>query len=110
MGLGHLSAVQLKHVQGTQRGYYAGFDGEGKAAVIKHDGFKVTRLATVPFDWSLDREYELVFEITGEQMKLQIDGQDVISARDGDFAYGMTGYALYASGRAELGDMMVEEI
>ncbi len=106
-GISHLVSL---HVQGTRRGYYAGFDGEGKAAIIKHDGFQVIRLATAPFDWALDRDYELTFEITGGQMKLQIDGQDIISARDNEFAWGMAGYALYASGRAELGDMTVEEL
>ena len=105
-GASHLVSLR---VQGTRRGYYAGFDGESRVSILKHAGAETVRLASAPFEWKLDTEYEMTFEACGDTLTLAIDGQPVLTARDGDYAWGMTGYALYDRGRAELGDLTVEE-
>ena len=106
-GESHLVSLR---VQGTRRGYYAGFDGEGQAAIIKHDGEQVIRLAQTAFPWKTDNDYQIAFEAVGDLLTLTVDSKVLLSAQDSDFSHGMTGYALYSSGRAELGDLMVEEI
>ena len=97
-------------MQGTRRGYYAGFDGDGKAAILKHAGAEVIRLATADYPWTLDQAYDLTLEARGDRLTLLVDGKAVAEASDGDYAWGMVGYALYGSGRAELGDLTVEEM
>lgn len=106
-GGSHLVSLR---VQGTRRGYYAGFDGEGKAAILKHAGARVERLATVDFDWQLDREYQLTLKAVGDELTLYVDGAKTVSARDGEYKWGMAGYALYDSGRAQLGNLTIKEI
>ena len=106
-GTSHLVSAR---VQGTRRGYYAGFDGEGKAAILKHAGGEVIRLARADFPWKLDQPWEITLEARGSCLTLMINGRQVVQAEDDDYAWGMAGYALYDSGRAELGDLTVEEI
>ncbi len=105
-GVSHLLGVR---VQGTRRGYYLGFDGENRVSVLRHDGFTLDRLASADFEWSMDQTY--VFEVlaVGTQLTLSINGQRLLNAEDDRFAWGMAAYALYGAGRAEFGDLTVEE-
>lgn len=106
-GASHLVSLR---VQGTRRGYYAGFDGNGKVAILKNDGGEVTRLVQGLFSWQFEHDYQITFRAMGDELSLDLDGKSVLSTKDSSLEYGMTGYALYDSGRAELGDLIVEEL
>ena len=106
-GMSHLISLR---VQGTRRGYYAGFDGEGKAAIIKHEAGRVERLARVDCPWQFDENYELTFTACGNELALTINDKAVLTAKDDAFGWGMAGYAMYDSGRAELSDLTVKEL
>lgn len=106
-GTSHLLSLR---VQGTRRGYYAGFDGQGRAAILRRFGGRLERLVSADFAWELDREYEFCFTACGEELTLCIDGREVVCARDGALRHGMAGYALCGDGRAEFGDMTIKEL
>lgn len=106
-GTSHLVSAR---VQGTRRGYYAGFDGENKAAILKHEAGRVERLATVDCPWRFDEDYELTFTARGDELTLAVGGRQLLTAKDDAFGWGMAGYAMYGSGRAELNDITVKEL
>ena len=106
-GTSHLVSAR---VQGTRRGYYAGFDGENKAAILKHEAGRVERLATIDCPWRFDEDYELTFTVWGDELTLAVGGKQLLTAKDDAFGWGMAGYAMYGSGRAELNDITVKEL
>ena len=97
-------------MQGTRRGYYLGFDGEDRVSILCHDGFALTRLASAPYVWTLDREYEVTAEAVGSQLTLYVNGERILEVDDERLAWGMAAYALYAAGRAEFGDLHITEL
>ena len=105
-GESHLVSVR---VQGTRRGYYAGLGPAGQAVILKHAGDRLLTLAAVPFPWEMGREYAITVCALGQRLTLLIDGKELCSAEDGDYRWGMTGYALYATGRSEFGNLTVKE-
>ena len=106
-GPSHLVGVR---VQGTRRGYYLGLDGENRVSILRHDGFALDRIAGGTFRWEPDRPYQICAEVRGRTLKLSIDGQEVLEAEDGRFAWGMAAYAMYAAGRTEFGDLRITEL
>jgi ADP-ribosylglycohydrolase len=105
-GNSHLTGIR---VQGARRGYYGGFHGSGRVVILKHEGTELVELAAGDFDWTYEREYHIGFSAQTDVLSLSIDGQEVLSARDGDFAYGMASYALYKQGRCGFGDLKIRE-
>ena len=103
------SHLLLCRAQGTQRGYLAGLDGAGRAVILKND-FGLTELARCPFPWERDRTYRLELRCAGEEIALLIDGQQVLSARDGAFRYGMFGCGSRNMGRTSFGDFAFREL
>ncbi len=100
-------------VQGARRGLYAGLirrDGEALAALCRNSRGKLEILKTVPFPWEWGREYALTAAVRGETLSLSVDGKKLLRARvKGAFPYGMVSFALYAPGRAEIGDITIRE-
>jgi hypothetical protein len=105
-GDSHLVSVR---VQGAQRGYYGGFQGENKAAILKNDHGKIKTLCEADFSWEHGRNYTVSLEAKGDQLSLSVDGKPLLTARDNEYGYGMTGYAMYGMGRAAFGDLKVME-
>lgn len=105
-GAGHMLAVRA---QGAMRGYYAGLDEAGKAAIYKED-FGLVKLAETDFAWRCGQEYGLELTAIGDKLTLKIDGQTVLSACDGAFAYGMTGFVRLGMGRTMYGNLRVRDL
>ena len=106
-GPSHLLAVR---VQGTRRGYYAGLGANNTAVILKHAGYELTTLATVPFEWKNGQEYDARVIAFGHHIQLWISDELICEATDDDFSWGMVGYALYATGRTIFGDLIIKEI
>ena len=101
-------ALVALRAQGARRGYYAGLYGAGCAAImVMHEG-EMRLLAQMPLDWVLDREYTLHLRAQGDRLTLTVDGK-TLEATDGSLAYGMAGYAMFAMGRADFGDLTIRE-
>ncbi len=105
-GTGHMLALRA---QGAMRGYYAGLDEEGKAAIYKAD-FGLRKLAEAQLDWQCGGTYGLTFTAQGSRLSLAVDGKEIVTAEDESFAYGMTGYVRTAMGRARYGNLHVKDI
>ncbi len=106
-GDSHLVSLR---VQGARRGYYAGFDGAGRAAILRRIKGRMERLAAAPFAWETGHAYTLAFTAQGDTLSLSIDGTPVLSATDDTLRYGMAGFAMDRMGRATLGNMTIEEL
>lgn len=105
-GESHLVGVRI---QGAMRGCYGGLHGQGMAALLLNDRGALHVLAQTPFDWTLDRTYEVKVVAAGDGLALWIDGKRVLKARDDTLKYGMAGYAQYAMGRTWFGEMHIQE-
>src|SRR5690606_20827992 len=93
-GRSHLVSAR---VQGACRFYAAGFEG-GEAVIVKED-HGTTVLARAPFARELGRAYRLAVSVTGDRLSLAIDGQEVVSATDNAYRYGMAGLRMASHGR-----------
>lgn len=105
-GTSHLVAVRCG---GAMRGYFAGFDGEGKVAIIRND-FGVERLASADFAWERGRDHLLSLEAIGDRLALSVDGAKVLEVRDGAHRAGMIGCGSMEAARALYGPFEVEEL
>ena len=97
------SHLLLCRAQGTQRWYAAGLDTEGRAVILKND-FGVTALAQCEFPWEQEKTFQMELRCSGPELTLSIDGKPVLSARDGDFSFGMFGCGSCGTGRTSFGD------
>lgn len=94
-GVSHLVAVRA---QGAMRGYHVGFADEHEVALyINHFGYK--KLTSVNFDWQMNREYDFHVTVTGDQITLSIDGEEVLTYLDNTYAYGMYGFSTLGAAR-----------
>jgi ADP-ribosylglycohydrolase len=105
-GASHLVSVR---VQGAQRGYYGGFQGADKAAILKNDHGKRKTLCEADFPWEYDQNYTVSIQAKGDQLTLSVDGKPLLTAQDNEYGYGMAGYAMYGMGRASFGDLTIME-
>jgi hypothetical protein len=105
-GFSHLAGLRI---QGALRGYYAGFHGEGRAVILKHDK-TLTELASVSFPWRHEQHYDIGFSARGPRLSLEIDGRGLLECEDHRLRYGMAGYALYGMGRCGFGDLAIREL
>lgn len=85
------AACLLLRGQGTRRYYALGLTADGRAAIARWDGGTRTELASRPFAREPGRGYRLTAEARGNALILTVDGQPVLEAADGRFAYGMAG-------------------
>jgi hypothetical protein len=105
--LSGVSQLVTARVQGTGRFYAAGFEGD-EVVILKED-FGSTVLARAPFQAETGRSYVFDFRVIGNRLSFAVDGQELISAADGDYAYGMAGVRLASAGRLSLGRFEIIE-
>ena len=105
-GDSHLLAARAG---GAMRGYFAGFDGPGKVAILKND-FGFSRLAAADFAWEPGYEYRMSVVATGDRITLSVDGERVLEASDGTHASGMVGCGSTGAARTLYGGFEVEEL
>ena len=110
-GESHLLGVR---VQGAQRGVYAGLgmqDGKPCAVMGRTVDGRMHVLSSRPFPWQMGREYTVMVTAVADEISLAINGEEFLRERlENPPAYGMVSYALYAMGRAALGDLTIREI
>jgi ADP-ribosylglycohydrolase len=105
-GASHLLAARCR---GAATGYFAGFDGEGRAAILKHD-LEFSVLASAPFDWKAGVDYLLCLEAVGDRLSLRVDGKKIVEARDLAYRRGMAGCGAASAARALYGPFEIEEL
>ena len=103
------SHLLVARAAGAMRGYAGGFDGNGRASIIRHD-FGVSRLASTALMWEKGRDYRLSLSAIGERIVLSVDGREVLDARDSTHSAGMVGCAVESAARALYGPFEVEEL
>ncbi|WJH34398.1 ADP-ribosylglycohydrolase family protein [Paenibacillus sp. CC-CFT747] len=105
-GYSHMLAVRA---QGAMRGYHAGLDGEnGVSLYVNDSGFH--KLASCPYEWTFDRDYELKLTAAGSVITLHIDGEEVLRTEDSRFGYGMYGVSTLGAARTFFKTLKVEEL
>ena len=103
-GRSHLISAR---VQGTSRFYAGGF--EGDEVVLLREDHGTTVLARAPFAAETGRRYALEIEVRGELLVLRVDGQQVLTATDGTFGYGMAGLRMASGGRMQVHRLEIED-
>ncbi|QQR38292.1 ADP-ribosylglycohydrolase family protein [Devosia rhizoryzae] len=101
------SQLVTARVQGTGRFYAAGFEGD-EVVILKED-FGSTVLARAPFKPEIGRSYEFALTAKGDKLSFAVDGQELLTATDGDYEYGMAGIRLGAIGRLSMGRFEIIE-
>ena len=99
------SSLLLVRAQGAMRFYAAGFEKDG--LIIYKNNFGFEKLAEKKFDWKLEKEYRVSLRAAGEEIVLSVDDEDVLTASDGDFSYGMFGCGCRSMGRVYFGAFTV---
>ncbi|MGH4123634.1 MAG: hypothetical protein ACREV6_11975 [Clostridium sp.] len=105
-GLSHNIAFR---VQGAERGYHAGFNGENKVALIINE-FGFIPLVTVDYKWNFNSEYAFEVLVKEDKIYFHINGEELICYVDDKFKYGMFGFSRLDAGRAYFKDVEVEEL
>jgi hypothetical protein len=100
------SQLLLLRVQGTERFYAAGFQGD-EAVILRRD-FGDQVLARAPFKAG-PGPHRVAFSAEGATLRLEIDGKTVVEASDDRFAYGQAGVRLGAAGRLSFSRLDIEE-
>ena len=103
-GRSHLISAR---VQGTSRFYAAGFDGD--EVVIVREDHGTTVLARAAFGPLAGRAYELELRVTGDRLELWVDRQQLLTAMDGRFRYGMAGLRMASGGRMSVARLEIED-
>jgi ADP-ribosylglycohydrolase len=104
-GISHLLSIR---VQGARRGYYAGFH-QGELGIFKHENGVFRTLVAKRSNLAYEKVYDFCFQAIGNELSFKLDGEPIGSCNDSSFAYGMTGYALFSTGRSGFGNLSVEE-
>lgn len=103
------SHLLLCRAQGAQRCYAGGFDEQGKAVILKND-FGFATLASCQFDWEQNRTYQVGLRCEQDEITLLVDGEELLSAKDDAFRYGMFGCGSCRMGRTSFGDFIYREL
>lgn len=74
------------------RRYYAATLKDGRAVLSKRRDDQVIVLASAPYPYKIDKTYTLTFRLLGSDLRLYIDGQEILRARDGEYASGGAGF------------------
>lgn len=92
--------------KGIELGYHAGFDGAGRVSLFIND-FGFNRIASVPYEWDFNREYEFEIEALDDGIEFSIDGIKLIECSDSRFDHGMFGFSRLTGGETIYGDIEV---
>lgn len=103
-GQSHLVAAR---VQGAARFYAAGFDGSD-VVVLKED-HGTTVLARAPFARELGRSYRVELRVIGDRLALSVNGNELLTATDGAYRYGMGGLRMRSAGRMKVTRLEIED-
>ncbi|HZY69323.1 MAG TPA: ADP-ribosylglycohydrolase family protein [Devosia sp.] len=103
-GSSHLVSAR---VQGTSRFYAAGFH-DGQAVILKED-HATTVLASSPFEPELGREYSVELKVVGDALALTVDGNELLTATDSAYRYGMAGLRIGSVGRMSIARLEIED-
>lgn len=84
------SHMTILRAQGAKRGYYLGFSAKDEVGIYRND-FGFEELISKPYQWEAGKSYNVAARIRGENITLEIDGEEVLQVQDDRFAYGMVG-------------------
>lgn len=105
-GGSHLLGLRCR---GAASGYFAGLDQNGKAAIFKRDiGFEL--LASCSFDWKAGKTYKAAFSAEEDRLELFIDGNRILSCKDGRWTSGMQACGSITASRCLYGQFQIEEL
>lgn len=96
----------IVRAEGIMRHYWLGFDGENKVSLVKQD-FGKTTLATAPFEWSLQKTYQMRVVVEDKQITLFMNDEQVLTVTDDRYAFGMYGFGSLSAGEANIGTVHV---
>ena len=96
------SKLTLSHQEGAglaarakgHRRYYGAVLTDGKACIYRQEEEKRIPVASVPFDYQLDRVYELEFTVNGDSLAFSVDGVTVVSGCDSSYRCGGAGFVV----------------
>jgi ADP-ribosylglycohydrolase len=106
--LGGDSHLLLIRAQGAMRGYAGGLAPDGSVRLYKND-FGFRELASTSFKWEHEQTYALGLKANGSRITLHIDGQEILSADDNAYTYGMFGCGSLDIGRTAFGDFTFKD-
>ena len=93
---------------GTERYYWAGFDGSNQVSLIENNfGFK--RLKTVSYEWNHEAIYNFKAVSKGAAAQLEINGEPVLDFDGLENEYGMIGLGLLEKGETKVQRFHVKE-
>lgn len=87
----HRAAGLIARARGHRR-YYACILENQKAKIVKRKDERVTVLAEVPFSYAENDKLKFVFSVKGGRLRFAIDGKELATAEDGDYATGGAGF------------------
>lgn len=105
-GDSHLIGVRI---QGAERGYYGGIDGDGFSIIKKEKGKKII-LSHRKAEWDYDKEYKMTLSAIDDKISLSINDKEELAINDCDYKYGMVGYGEFSGGRRAFCNMRVKEV
>ena len=82
----------IARAQGIERYYWLGLTKDHTVSIIKND-FGLQSLASADFTWELGQSYTLKMAITGQSLKLYINGDLAVETEDSEYKHGMYGLA-----------------
>ena len=102
-------ACLMARAAGARRYLAAGFLERGKLGLRIHDTGKSVE-HTVDYTWQQGRTYHLTLEVQGDAVRLLVDGETVLLAKELPLApYGMVGFAQETTGTCIFRDLHVKE-
>lgn len=93
---------------GTERYYWAGFDGNNQISLIENNfGFK--HLKTVPYEWDPEAIYDFKAVSNGTAVQVEINGELVLDFDGLENEHGMIGLGLLEKGETKVHRFHVKE-
>jgi hypothetical protein len=77
--------------------------------VILKEDHGTTVLSSAPFAHELGHEYQVELRVIGDQLTLSVDGQQLLTATDVAYRYGMGGLRIASAGRMSVGRLTIED-
>lgn len=94
---------------GTERYYWAGFDGDNQVSLIENNfGFK--RLKTISYEWNHEAIYNVKAISKGTAVQIEINGERVLDFDGLGNEYGMAGFGLLEKGETTVRSFHVKEM
>ncbi len=104
-GTSHLVLIRA---QGAMRSYAGGLSENGTLSIYKND-FGWKKLVNCKYEWQQEETYRITMTARGNKITLILNGKEMLSIEDNDYAYGMFGCGSLSVGRVSFGDFSIEE-